>query len=118
MTSPPTGSAHILTAPYQAFHARDGYLNIGGANHARFNLPEYNKLYEAQQVLPDGPERLALMQRAQLLLQLLDLLLLAEHGAVQFLQQVFGIAELDLDLGEARLDGIRVGHVTSPARGL
>ncbi len=30
----PTGSAHVLTAPYQAFHARDGWLNIGGANQA------------------------------------------------------------------------------------
>ena len=28
----PTGSAHVLTAPYQAFHASDGWLNIGGAN--------------------------------------------------------------------------------------
>lgn len=28
----PTGSAHLLTAPYQAFKARDGWLNIGGAN--------------------------------------------------------------------------------------
>ncbi|HSQ10207.1 MAG TPA: CoA transferase [Burkholderiaceae bacterium] len=36
-TSPgPTGSAHILTAPYQAFHARDGWLNIGGANQANW----------------------------------------------------------------------------------
>lgn len=28
----PTGSAHILTAPYQAFRAKDGWINIGGAN--------------------------------------------------------------------------------------
>jgi crotonobetainyl-CoA:carnitine CoA-transferase CaiB-like acyl-CoA transferase len=28
----PTGSAHILTAPYQAFEASDGWINIGGAN--------------------------------------------------------------------------------------
>jgi crotonobetainyl-CoA:carnitine CoA-transferase CaiB-like acyl-CoA transferase len=28
----PTGSAHILSAPYQAFRAADGWLNIGGAN--------------------------------------------------------------------------------------
>ena len=28
----PTGSAHILTAPYQAFKAKDGWINIGGAN--------------------------------------------------------------------------------------
>jgi len=28
----PGGSAHPLTAPYQAFHASDGWVNIGGAN--------------------------------------------------------------------------------------
>ncbi len=32
----PLGSAHILTAPYQAFHASDGYVNIGGANQANW----------------------------------------------------------------------------------
>jgi crotonobetainyl-CoA:carnitine CoA-transferase CaiB-like acyl-CoA transferase len=30
------GSAHILTAPYQAFHASDGWINIGGANQANW----------------------------------------------------------------------------------
>jgi len=28
----PLGSAHILTAPYQAFRTSDGWINIGGAN--------------------------------------------------------------------------------------
>jgi len=28
----PSGSAHILSAPYQAFRAKDGWLTIGGAN--------------------------------------------------------------------------------------
>jgi crotonobetainyl-CoA:carnitine CoA-transferase CaiB-like acyl-CoA transferase len=28
----PTGSAHLLAAPYQAFRASDGWINIGGAN--------------------------------------------------------------------------------------
>ena len=32
----PTGSAHVLTAPYQAFRARDGWMNIGGANQANW----------------------------------------------------------------------------------
>ena len=32
----PTGSAHILSAPYQAFRAADGWLNIGGANQANW----------------------------------------------------------------------------------
>jgi crotonobetainyl-CoA:carnitine CoA-transferase CaiB-like acyl-CoA transferase len=31
-SSGPTGSAHLLTAPYQAFRASDGWINIGGAN--------------------------------------------------------------------------------------
>lgn len=28
----PTGSAHVITAPYQAFRAKDGWINVGGAN--------------------------------------------------------------------------------------
>ncbi|HUP31344.1 MAG TPA: CoA transferase [Usitatibacter sp.] len=28
----PSGSAHILTAPYQAFPTADGWINVGGAN--------------------------------------------------------------------------------------
>ena len=32
----PTGSAHLLTAPYQAFHASDGWMNIGGANQSNW----------------------------------------------------------------------------------
>lgn len=28
----PTGSAHRMSAPYQAFRCRDGYITIGGAN--------------------------------------------------------------------------------------
>jgi ABC-type transport system substrate-binding protein len=29
----------------------------GQADHARFDLPEYNRLYDLQRTLPDGPER-------------------------------------------------------------
>jgi crotonobetainyl-CoA:carnitine CoA-transferase CaiB-like acyl-CoA transferase len=32
----PSGSAHVLTAPYQAFRTRDGWINIGGANQANW----------------------------------------------------------------------------------
>src|SRR4029079_17703751 len=32
----PTGSAHLLTAPYQAFATRDGWINVGGANQANW----------------------------------------------------------------------------------
>ncbi|HVJ74664.1 MAG TPA: CoA transferase [Casimicrobiaceae bacterium] len=32
----PTGSAHILTAPYQAFRTQDGWINVGGANQSNW----------------------------------------------------------------------------------
>jgi crotonobetainyl-CoA:carnitine CoA-transferase CaiB-like acyl-CoA transferase len=32
----PSGSAHILTAPYQAFPTADGWINVGGANQANW----------------------------------------------------------------------------------
>jgi ABC-type transport system substrate-binding protein len=37
--------------------------NSGQVNYARFNLPEFNKLYEEAQRLPDSPERTALFSR-------------------------------------------------------
>lgn len=37
----------------------------GNGNLARFKLPEYDRLYERAQVLPDGPERDALFLRAK-----------------------------------------------------
>ena len=42
--------------------------NKGQANHARFNLPAFNALYERQRQLPDGPERQALMDEAKKLM--------------------------------------------------
>jgi ABC-type transport system substrate-binding protein len=38
--------------------------NAGQSNDSRFALPEFDRLYEQQARLPDGPERLALMRRA------------------------------------------------------
>jgi ABC-type transport system substrate-binding protein len=36
--------------------------NIGAQNYARFDLPEYNRLFERQQSMGDTPERLAVMR--------------------------------------------------------
>ena len=50
-------------------HLNLGYgPNKGQANHARFDLPAFNALFRQQAVLPDGPERLALIRQAQRLL--------------------------------------------------
>ncbi len=38
--------------------------NKGQANHARFDLPAFNKLYEQQRAMPDGPERNAVVADA------------------------------------------------------
>jgi ABC-type transport system substrate-binding protein len=38
--------------------------NKGQSNHARFDLPAFNKLYEQQREMPDGPERQAVMEAA------------------------------------------------------
>ena len=42
--------------------------NKGQANHARFDLPAFNTLYERQRSMPDGPERQAVMTEAQKLM--------------------------------------------------
>jgi ABC-type transport system substrate-binding protein len=42
--------------------------NASESNDAHFSLPEYDRLFERQAVLPDGPERDALMRRAKNLL--------------------------------------------------
>ncbi|MFN9507068.1 MAG: ABC transporter substrate-binding protein [Rubrivivax sp.] len=39
--------------------------NKGQSNHARFDHPEVNRLYEQQRMLPDGPERQALINQAR-----------------------------------------------------
>jgi len=39
--------------------------NKGQANHARFDLKAFNELYERQRMLPDGPERQALLDQAK-----------------------------------------------------
>ncbi len=42
--------------------------NAGDANDPRFALPAFDRLYEQQRRLPDGPERMALMRQAKNLL--------------------------------------------------
>ncbi len=37
--------------------------NVGQANDSRFNLPEFNRLYEQARALPDSPERTKLFDR-------------------------------------------------------
>ena len=43
--------------------------NKGNLNDARFALPEFDRLYEASKLLPDGPERTALYRRMSEIIQ-------------------------------------------------
>lgn len=62
------GVAWSATSPDGSYHLDLMYgPNKGQANHARFDLPEFNQLYEQQKVMPDGPEREAVMRKAKLL---------------------------------------------------
>jgi ABC-type transport system substrate-binding protein len=94
--------------------------NKGGANHARFNLPAFNKLYEQQRVLPDGPERHAIMQQAaKLMVAYMPYKVhahrvftdLAHAWVVGYHRNVF-VREfykyVDIDLAEARKRGVGV----------
>ncbi|HEX6828517.1 MAG TPA: CoA transferase [Burkholderiales bacterium] len=47
----PLGSAHLLTAPYQAFPTQDGWINVGAANQA--NWERLVKVLEAPEVAAD-----------------------------------------------------------------
>ncbi len=42
--------------------------SAGQQNHARFSNPKFDALYEKQSVMPDGPERLAVINEAQRIL--------------------------------------------------
>ena len=63
------GVGYSATAPDGDDFLSLGYgPNKGSGNHARFDLPAFNKLYEQQQGMPDTPERLALMTQAKKML--------------------------------------------------
>jgi len=63
------GYAWSASSPDGGFFLDTAYgPNAGESNDARFALPAYDRLVERQKVLPDGPERAALMQEAKNLL--------------------------------------------------
>ena len=63
------GVSWSASIPDAEDHLGLGYsANIGQANYAQFKLPEYDQLFERQRQLPNGPERLALLERMNKLL--------------------------------------------------
>ncbi|QPF76137.1 bicyclomycin resistance protein [Roseateles sp. DAIF2] len=59
------GVSWVATAPDgDTFLALGDGRAKGQSNKSRFDLPAYNALYEKQKMLPDGPERQAVMEQA------------------------------------------------------
>jgi ABC-type oligopeptide transport system substrate-binding subunit len=63
------GYSWSATSPDGGFFLSIAYgPNADGANDARFSLPAFDRLFERQRVLPDGPQREAAMRQAKNLL--------------------------------------------------
>ncbi|TMH59325.1 MAG: CoA transferase, partial [Betaproteobacteria bacterium] len=77
----PTGSAHVLTAPYQAFRARDGWINIGGANQANWERIVEVLGHPEWRDDPRFATNSARMQNLDALLALMDAVLVARDKA-------------------------------------
>ncbi len=74
--------------------ARYESSQIGGQNMARFKLPEFDRIVERARVLPDGPEREALFDRARQL-------------ALAYMPYKFRVNRVVTDMSTARLVGYR-----------
>jgi ABC-type transport system substrate-binding protein len=60
------GFSWVAGTPDGGFFLGIGYgPNANESNDAHFSLPAYDRLFERQNVLPDGPERAALMREAK-----------------------------------------------------
>ncbi len=63
--------------------------NVGQENHARFRLPEFDRLYEAARALPDSPERTKLFDRMTQLVVAYAPWRLMEHRIEDHLQHAW-----------------------------
>lgn len=60
------GYSWVATTPDGSFYLGIAYgPNASESNDSRFALPAYDRLFERQNVLPDGPEREAVMRDAK-----------------------------------------------------
>jgi len=89
-----TGSLQIWGYSWSAQSPDGGFFlsiaygpNSGDSNDARFSWPAFDRLFEQQRRLPDGPERLALMRQAKDLLVAYMPYKVHRHDRAAWLQQ-------------------------------
>jgi ABC-type transport system substrate-binding protein len=74
--------------------ARYNSADIGGQNMARFRMPAFDALYAKMQLLPDGPERLALFREA-------------ERLALAYMPYKYTLSRLSIDMAYPQVIGYR-----------
>ncbi len=74
--------------------ARYDSREFGGQNMARFKMPEFDKLYDRLQAVPDGPERTAMFEQAQKI-------------ALAYMPYKFKLNRLSTDMSYPQLIGYR-----------
>jgi ABC-type transport system substrate-binding protein len=78
----------VAESPDGSFFLGIGYsANAGESNDAHFSLPAYDRLYERQKVMPDGPARDAVMREAKNILAAYMPYKVHSHGIVTDLLQ-------------------------------
>lgn len=89
-----TGALQMWGYTWQAQSPDGGFFlsiaygpNAGDANDARFALPAFDRLFEQQRRLPDGPQRLALIRQAKDLLVAYMPYKVHRHQRAAWLQQ-------------------------------
>ncbi len=110
----PTGSAHLLSAPYQAFQTSNGWINIGGANQSNWEriarvLGQPNWLSD-----PRFESNTARMAHRATLVELMQAIL-SQHDSEHWLQ-AFDAA--GVPAGPVHTIGEALSHPQTLARGM
>jgi crotonobetainyl-CoA:carnitine CoA-transferase CaiB-like acyl-CoA transferase len=110
----PTGSAHLLAAPYQAFRTQDGWINIGGANQANWERIADALGHPEWRDDPRYATNSARMQNLDSLVQSMEAVL-GEHSQAHWLE-VFDRA--GVPVGPVHSIGEALSHPQAIARGM
>ena len=110
----PTGSAHLLSAPYQAFRTRNGWINIGGANPSNWERITHVLAQPQWLTDPRFESNTARMAHRETLVELMEAIL-SQHDAEHWLR-VFDAA--GVPAGPVHSIGQALSHPQTLARGM
>ena len=110
----PTGSAHVLTAPYQAFRTNDGWINIGGANQANWERIAEALGHPEWCADPRFETNSARMQNIDVLTALMEMVLVTRSKA----EWIAAFEAAGVPAGPVNSLGEALNHPQTRARGM